>query len=93
MIISKPKKLYHIILLMIFNKCRHFEQPRGKDTPGYQDLIFYDQYLRRYEQINEKWCKFPLKLTFCVESGGHIQNSPKTFHFVPFGMPIERFWH
>ena len=29
---------------------------------------------------------------FCVESGGHIQNSPETFHFVPFGMPIERFW-
>ena len=25
------------------------EQPRGKGTPGYGDLIFYDQYLRRYE--------------------------------------------
>ena len=32
------------------------------------------------------------QLIFCVESGGHIQNSPETFHFVPFGMPIERFW-
>ena len=30
------------------------EQPRGKGTPGYGDLIFYDQYLRRYEQLNEK---------------------------------------
>ena len=30
------------------------EQPRGKGTPGYWDLIFYDQYLRRYEQLNEK---------------------------------------
>ena len=29
---------------------------------------------------------------FRVESGGHIQNSPETFHFVPFGVPIERFW-
>ena len=27
------------------------------------------------------------QLIFCVESGGHIQNSPETFHFVPFGMP------
>ena len=67
------------------------EQPRGKGTPGYGDLIFYDQYLRRYEQLNEKWCKFHLKLTFCVEPIGHTQNSPETFHFVPFGMPIERF--
>ena len=23
------------------------EQPRGKDTPRYRDLIFYNQYLRR----------------------------------------------
>ena len=68
------------------------EQPRRKDTPGYLDLIFSNQYLRRYEQFNEKSCKFHLKLTFCVESGGSIQNSPETFHFVPFGMPIERFW-
>ena len=30
------------------------QQPRGKDTPGYRDLIFYDQYLRRNEQFNEK---------------------------------------
>ena len=30
------------------------EQPRGKGTPGYWDLIFYYQYLRRYEQLNEK---------------------------------------
>ena len=30
------------------------EQPRGKGTPGYGDLIFYDQYLRRYEQLNER---------------------------------------
>ena len=29
-------------------------QPRGKDTPGYWDLIFYDKYLRRYEKFNEK---------------------------------------
>ena len=24
------------------------EQPRGKGTPGYEDLISKDQYLRRY---------------------------------------------
>ena len=30
------------------------EQPRGKGTPGYGDFIFYEQYLRRYEQVNEK---------------------------------------
>ena len=30
------------------------EQPRGKDTPGYWDSKFYDQYLRRYEQFYEK---------------------------------------
>ena len=30
------------------------EQPRGKDTLGYLDLIFYNQYLGRYEQFNEK---------------------------------------
>ena len=35
--------------------------------------------------------EFNLKLTFCVESGGHIKNSPETFHVVPFGMSIERF--
>ena len=35
--------------------------------------------------------KFHLKLNFCVESSGHTQNSPETFHFVPFGMPTERF--
>ena len=67
------------------------ELPRGKGTPGCGDLIFYYQYLRRYEQLNEKLCKFHLKLPSCVESICHTQNSPETFHFFPFGMPIEHF--
>ena len=34
-----------------FSNC---EQPRGKGTLGYRDLVFQDQYLRRYERISEK---------------------------------------
>ena len=46
--------IYIYIYISIYIYIYICEQPRGKDTPGYQDLIFYDQYLRRYEQFNEK---------------------------------------
>ena len=51
MISDLPVFMWISIYFHLLNIC---EQPRGKDTPGYWDLIFYDQYLRRYEQFNEK---------------------------------------
>ena len=41
-----------VVVIGTFN-LHDCEQPRGKDTPGYLDFIFYNQYLRRYEQFNE----------------------------------------